>query len=84
MLLNAELGLFRESTMEPFIVCLLSILALVLGAYTPQSTEATDFEAAKSLQNLLDVLETGSLKEHLLSRDVDQSCSASQTAMRRE
>jgi hypothetical protein len=63
---------------------LLFPLVAIIKAYVPESTLATDLEAVKSLANLIGAFESGELKKHLRTLSVDQSCSISQLAVRRE
>jgi hypothetical protein len=63
---------------------LLTTLAAIVAAYVPESTEATDLEAAKSLSNLLLAVETGELGEHLATRNVGPPCSQQEVSVRRE
>jgi hypothetical protein len=60
------------------------LLPTVVGSYIPESTLATDLEATKSLAKLVDVLESGRLKEYLGTHNVEQRCRPSQLAVRRE
>jgi hypothetical protein len=65
--------------------CLLILITVaIVDAYIPESTLATDIEAAKSLVNLVDALDSGQLKLHLNTRDVKQECSSSILVARRE
>lgn len=59
-------------------------LTALINAYVPESTLATDLEAAKSLVKLLDTLESGALKQFFLGKAVEQSCTVSRLVVRRE
>jgi hypothetical protein len=74
--------------MNAIMYLLLRIIAVTLAttvfAYVPESTLATDLLAVKSLARLVESVENGELKRQLSSRGVNQSCTLSQLAVRRE
>jgi len=64
--------------------CLALLAGLASGGYVAESTLATDLEASKSSAKLNEVIQNGKLKELLASRGVQQECTPSKMAVRRE
>ncbi|CAG9981060.1 unnamed protein product [Clonostachys byssicola] len=57
---------------------------LLASAWTPASTEGSDYLAAESLEILTNVVNNGSLAEHLVTLGVSQTCNISKAVVRRE
>jgi tyrosinase len=70
--------------MQPSLCASLLVLTSVTSAYVPESTTGTDNLAAESLAKLTAAVLDGSLKEELASKDVPQTCTIENAAVRRE